>query len=132
MITALKKACLGTSVKLILSYHNFDETPEESFIVDKLCQAANFGADVVKAATIPKNFGDVLTLLNATYKARSELLNMLIITMPMGEEGKITRIVGGFFGSDLTFALGQAISAPGQIHIEEVRKIWEVLPYGNG
>lgn len=131
MIAALKKSCSGTAVKLILSYHNFDETPEESFIVDKLCQAAELGGDVAKAAFMPTSYGDVLTLLRATYKARTELLEIPIITMSMGEAGGITRIAGGLFGSDLTFALGQTSSAPGQIHIEDVRKAWEVLPYGD-
>ena len=78
---------------------------------------------------MPKNYGDVLVLLGATYKARVEILDIPIITMSMGGEGAITRIAGGLFGSDLTFAIGKASSAPGQIPIGEIRKAWEVLPY---
>ena len=130
VITVLKKACSVSGTKLILSYHNFDETPEEGFIVQKLRQAAEMGADVAKAAFMPKDYGDVLTLLNATYTARTEYLEIPIITMSMGGEGGISRIAGGLFGSDLTFAIGQASSAPGQIHIGDIRKAWEVMPYG--
>ena len=130
IIGALKEACTVSGTKLILSYHNFDETPEEDFIVAKLRQAADMGADVAKAAFMPKDYGDVLTLLNATYTARTAFLQIPIITMSMGGEGGISRIAGGLFGSDLTFAIGQASSAPGQIHIGDIRKAWEVLPYG--
>lgn len=129
MIAAVKKACLGAGAHLILSYHNFDETPEERFIVEKLLEAARLGGDVAKLAVMPKNYGDVLTLLGATYKARTELLDIPIITMSMGGEGGITRIAGGLFGSDLTFAIGKASSAPGQIPIGDIRKAWEVLPF---
>jgi 3-dehydroquinate dehydratase-1 len=49
--------------------------------------------------------------------------------MSMGEEGGITRIAGGLFGSDLTFALGKASSAPGQIPIADLRRAWSALPF---
>ncbi|MCP3951758.1 MAG: type I 3-dehydroquinate dehydratase [Desulfobacterales bacterium] len=129
IIAAVKKACLNTGAGLILSYHNFDETPEESYILEKLIEAAKLDGDVAKVAVMSKNYGDVLTLLSATYRARTELLEIPIITMSMGREGGITRIAGGLFGSDLTFAIGKASSAPGQIPIGEIRKAWGVLPY---
>jgi len=130
MLAAVKKACLDAGTGLILSYHNFDETPEESFITGKLSAAAKLGGDVAKVAVMPKDYGDVLTLLRATYRARTELLEIPIITVSMGRKGGITRIAGGLFGSDLSFAVGKAGSAPGQLPIGELRKAWEVLPYG--
>lgn len=131
MIGALKKACQQSGTRLILSSHNFKETPEENVITGKLCEAAEMGADVAKVAVMPQNYGDVLRLLSATYRARTELLDIPIITMSMGVEGGITRIAGGLFGADLTFAIGSASSAPGQIPIGDIRKAWEVLPYGS-
>jgi 3-dehydroquinate dehydratase-1 len=112
-----------------LSYHNFDETPDEAFILDRLVTAGKLGADVAKVAVMPKSYKDVLTLLSATYTARTERLDIPIITMSMGAEGGITRIAGGLFGSDLTFALGKASSAPGQIPIDDLRKAWTALPF---
>ena len=129
MIETAKNVCLRTGAKLILSYHNFEETPDEDFIVEKLMVAKKLGADVAKVAVMPKNYKDVLTLLSATLRARTELLDIPIITMSMGGEGAITRIAGGLFGSDLTFAIGQASSAPGQIPIGDLRKAWEALPF---
>ena len=59
---------------LILSYHNFKETPSEAFIYSKLVEAQKAGAEISKVAVMPKNYGDVLTLLSATNKARNEMV----------------------------------------------------------
>jgi len=129
MVAEMKAACQNAGCPLILSYHNFDETPDEAFILDRLVAAGQLGADVAKVAVMPKTYKDVLTLLSATYTARTERLDIPIITMSMGGEGGITRIAGGLFGSDLTFALGKASSAPGQIPIADLRKAWTALPF---
>ncbi len=129
MIGEVRQACLKTKTRLILSYHNFDHTPEEPFLTDRLCAAQQLGGDVAKLAVMPKNYRDVLTLLSATYTARTELLDIPMITMAMGTEGAITRIAGGLFGSDLTFAIGKVGSAPGQIPIGDLRKAWSALAF---
>jgi len=129
MVAEMKAACQKAGCPLILSYHNFEETPDEAFILDRLVTADKLGADVAKVAVMPKNYKDVLTLLSATYTARAERLDIPIITMSMGGEGGITRIAGGLFGSDLTFAIGKASSAPGQIPIDDLRKAWSALPF---
>jgi 3-dehydroquinate dehydratase-1 len=112
---------------LIFSYHNFDRTPAEGFILKKLMQAQEMGADIAKVAVMPQNYKDVLTLLNATLKARMEHLKIPIITMSMGAEGGVTRLAGGLFGSDLTFAIGKEASAPGQIFIGALRQAMTLL-----
>lgn len=129
MVGEVRQACLKTETRLILSYHNFEKTPEADFITDRLCAAQKLGGDVAKVAVMPKNYRDVLTLLGATYTARTELLEIPVITMAMGTEGAITRIAGGLFGSDLTFAIGKASSAPGQIPIADLRKAWSALSF---
>lgn len=129
MVAEIRTASRTSGSRLILSYHNFEETPEEAFILDRLVTAGKLGADVAKVAVTPKTYKDVLTLLSATYAARTELLDIPIITMSMGGEGAITRIAGGLFGSDLTFAIGKATSAPGQIPIEDLRTAWSVLQF---
>ncbi|UCH24013.1 MAG: type I 3-dehydroquinate dehydratase, partial [Deltaproteobacteria bacterium] len=47
--------------------------------------------------------------------------------MSMGKLGIVTRIVGGLFGSDITFAIGKISSSPGQIPIEELRKAMAII-----
>jgi 3-dehydroquinate dehydratase-1 len=45
----------------------------------------------------------------------------------MGEIGVVTRIAGGLFGSDITFALGRSATAPGQVSIGDLRQAMSVL-----
>ncbi len=129
-VAAVRERSSATNVKLILSYHNFQETPGEQFICTKLVEAQLKGADIAKLAVMPKNYGDVLTLLNATNTVRSEeTVRGPIVTISMGEQGKISRLAGGLFGSDITFGCGVQASAPGQISLEDLRLAQSLL-YG--
>lgn len=126
-IDEIKAAAHKGNTALILSYHNFKETPETSFIVDRLRTAILYGADIAKVAVMPQNESDVLKLLEATLFIRTEYPDVPIITMAMGGLGVITRMAGWIFGSDLTFAVGQKASAPGQIPVADLRKGIEIL-----
>ena len=114
-------------VKLILSSHDFEKTPDESVILKRLVQAQDLGADIAKLAAMPNNYQDVLSLLNATLRARTDLLEIPMITISMGTKGLVSRLAGGIFGSDVTFAMGESESAPGQIPIQELRQAMGVL-----
>lgn len=126
-IDAVKMHTQARHVALILSYHNFKETPAETFISDKLLAAYEAGADIPKLAVMPNNYADVLVLLSATNRARNSAIDAPLVTMSMGEQGAVTRLAGGLFGSDITFAVGTASSAPGQIPIAEMRAGMAVL-----
>ena len=111
----------------VLSYHNFNETPDNVTLMGKLVQAKLIGGDIGKIATMPKIKEDVLTLLSVTTKGYSEL-DIPIITMSMGEMGKMSRICGGFFGSFITFAsLPNQPSAPGQIEVSKLKQILKLI-----
>ena len=120
-IDIIKAQTQEYGVKLILSYHNFVETPSEHSIYAKLVEAQSRGADIAKFAAMPQNHGDVLSLFNATQKARNEAVQVPIVAMSMGPIGAVSRIAGGLFGSDITFGIGMQASAPGQIPIKELR-----------
>lgn len=119
-INYIKSQTVKNGVKLILSYHNFTETPSEEFMIEKIKEGMRCGGDIAKVTVMPKDQGDVLKLLNATYKARKEISSPFI-TISMGSLGTITRLAGWMFGSDMTFASGVNASAPGQIPIGEIR-----------
>jgi 3-dehydroquinate dehydratase-1 len=120
-IETVRKKAAANGVKLILSHHNFSETPTAELIYTTLVKAQKMGADIAKLAAMPKDYTDVLTLMSATNKARNEGVEVPMVTIAMGPEGKITRLAGGLFGSDITFAVGRESSAPGQIPINELR-----------
>jgi 3-dehydroquinate dehydratase I len=126
-IETIMNAAESRGIKVIVSAHYFEETPDEATILSRLTGAQKVGAHIAKVAVMPKNYQDVLVLLGATLKARSELLEIPIVTMSMGAEGGVTRLAGGLFGSDITFAIGKNASAPGQIPIGELRQAMAVL-----
>ena len=128
-IESIMTTARNSAVRIILSYHNYEMTPDETFIFDTLLKARDLGADIAKVAVMPRGDHDVLTLLSATLKARQKGLKIPAITMSMGLQGRLTRLAGGLFGSDVTFASGSTSSAPGQIPIEMLRQAMTVL-YG--
>ena len=59
-IAAVKETSKEFGTKLIFSYHNFNDTPDEAVIHDKLAKAQQMGADIAKLAVMPKDYADVL------------------------------------------------------------------------
>jgi 3-dehydroquinate dehydratase I len=112
--------------KVVASYHNFDLTPNRDVMIQKLTLMEQNGADVAKVAVMPKSLEDVISLLSATLEAKRKL-KIPLITMSMGGMGVISRMVGGVFGSSLSFAVGQSSSAPGQPPIEDLHEVYEII-----
>lgn len=119
-LTELRRASRDNDVAMIMSYHNFQTTPEAEVITSKFMDAERLGADIGKVAVMPRSPEDVLTQLGATWRA-SEAVAIPIIGMSMAGFGSVSRMVGGVFGSTVTFAVGKSSSAPGQIPIEDLR-----------
>lgn len=115
-----------TGVRLIASFHNFQETPSAEALVAKFAAMAEAGADVAKIAVMPKELRDVLTLLEATLSAR-ETLAIPIISMSMGGYGSLSRLFGWVFGSSVSFAVGDQASAPGQVPIEQLNTVVDIV-----
>jgi 3-dehydroquinate dehydratase-1 len=100
--------------KVIVSYHNFDETPplEE---LEKTCnQIISQGADILKIATMVNEEDDVRKITDLR-----KYIKIPAIIIGMGEKGKLTRVAPDNY---LTFgALSKDEgSAPGQYTIEEL------------
>ena len=120
-LSQLKVAANAQGVSLIVSYHDFKATPSKEFIYAQLAQQISCGADVAKIALMPQREEDVLKVLDATLAVRRDFADVPLITMSMSELGMHSRVVGGLYGSDLTFAVGSAASAPGQIPVGQMR-----------
>lgn len=120
-IKEILTCALKQNKQVILSHHNFNETPNNQILLEKLILMEYLGAAHAKIAVMPKNQVDVLRLLEVTLQA-SNKLNIPLTTMSMGEKGKLSRIIGWIYGSKITFAVGAKSSAPGQIDIEALRK----------
>ena len=109
-----------------MTVHGFQRTPADGELDARFSQAHALDADVAKVAVMPQSMDDVHRLLGATLRA-SQRLPIPVISMSMGGLGAVTRLAGGAFGSALTFAVGSAPSAPGQIPIADVRTAVAVL-----
>jgi len=116
-------------VAVIISNHEFQHTPSKEEIIKRLVQAQNLGADLPKIAVMPKNEADVITLLDATNTMKKQYAKGPIITMAMAGTGSISRMAGELFGSAVTFAAAKKASAPGQIPVDQLKKVLEVLHY---
>ncbi|MDR3564607.1 MAG: type I 3-dehydroquinate dehydratase [Negativicutes bacterium] len=125
-IAYLRAVALKSKTKIIASYHNFGCTPQREELAAKFDEADRYGLDVAKVAVMPEKLEDVLTLLAATLEAKQRL-NIPLISMSMGGYGAITRMMGGVFGSSLTFAVGQSASAPGQVPIDDLRTVLDIV-----
>ncbi|MDO8206733.1 MAG: type I 3-dehydroquinate dehydratase [Gallionella sp.] len=125
-IVRVRDAAKANGIKLVLSFHNFSYTPGLETLAAKFLTADQLGADVAKVAVMPRDLDDVLTLLVATREA-SKKLRIPLISMSMGPYGALTRMVGGVFGSSLTFAVGASSSAPGQVPIEDLNVVLAIL-----
>lgn len=126
-IRALVEAAHKNNIAVIISNHDFNKTPPKEEIISRLHRAAELGGDILKIAVMPRNMKDVITLLDATRIVNEEYKDRPIITISMGKLGIVSRLAGGLFGSDLTFASAKEISAPGQISSGELRKIITLL-----
>lgn len=114
------------NIYIIMSNHDFDKTPETSELERRLTLMKTYGADIAKIAVMPNSARDVLNLLLATDNMKYKL-NCPLITMAMGDLGKVTRISGEVFGSCLTFGTVGDASAPGQIESTNLKGILNTL-----
>lgn len=115
------------NVKVIASNHDFEKTPNTGEIVERLCSMQKAGADLLKLAAMPRDPGDVLTLLAATWQMKECYARQPVITMSMGGTGVISRLAGEIFGSAMTFGAAGKASAPGQVGAEELREVLGLL-----
>ena len=72
---------------------------------------------------MPQTKMDVLRLLEATLLLSERSKAQPVITMSMGELGQVSRVIGSFSGSALTFGSLQQASAPGQIEVETLAQM---------
>lgn len=130
-VARVRAAARQAGIGLVLSFHDFQQTPPAAALAARFAQAAELGADVAKLAVMPASMEDVHVLLGATLAA-SRALQIPVISMAMGPLGAVSRLCGGAFGSALTFAVGAASSAPGQMPIDDVRAGLAVLARAQG
>lgn len=117
----------AAGVLVIGSNHDFFKTPSKADIIYRLRKMQDMGADIPKIAVMPTCKEDVLTLMAATREMSEAYADRPIITMSMGAKGVITRLTGEVFGSSMTFGAVGQVSAPGQIPVEKLTEVLDIL-----
>ena len=116
---SIKQITRRNSSKVIISYHNFKETPRNlSKIYNDICQHK---PDIVKIVTYANDITDNIRIFELLKSAK-----VPTISFCMGELGNISRILTSKFGGFLTFASLEKgkESAPGQLTVDELSKIY--------
>lgn len=117
----------AAGVKVIASNHDFFKTPAKSDIIYRLRKMQDMGADIPKIAVMPQSRRDVLTLLSATEEMVTDYADRPIITMSMAGTGVISRLCGEVFGSSMTFGAAKKASAPGQMGVNDLNTVLDLL-----
>jgi len=110
--------------KIILSYHNFTDTPEEiEHLYELMC---GMPADILKVVTYARDITDNLALFNLLHRSKKDGKNL--IALCMGEKGEISRILSPLLGGFLTFGSLETgkETAPGQITGANLKNIYRV------
>lgn len=126
IIRQLVEIAHNANVPVVISNHDFKKTPSQEALVERMKHAEALGADILKIAVMPQNKRDVLSLLCATEQMSRES-NCPLITMSMGKDGIISRLSGEIFGSCVTFGTIGMASAPGQLDLDSMNNVLDLL-----
>ncbi len=108
---------------VIVSCHNFQKTPSQAALEGIFKKAKAAGADIVKIAAMARSKKDMRTLAEFTLRhARAG-----VITLSMGKEGVLSRILFPSLGSQLTFAHVSRSTAPGQMDLKTTAYFFKKL-----
>ena len=127
MVEQLVKGLHAAGTAVVGSSHEFGGTPSKEELVGRLCKAQELGCDILKAAVMPKTREDVLTLLSATGEMCEKHARQPVVTMSMGALGVVSRLCSEAFGSTMTFGAAGQVSAPGQVQVEELNTVLDIL-----
>ncbi len=105
-----------TGVKTIVSYHDFEKTPEIDEITYIVQKEQQMG-DIAKVAFMPNDLDDTLKILAILSHCKNT------IAISMSDLGSYTRVMASKFNSPITFAAGRDVTAPGQIDIETMKAL---------
>jgi 3-dehydroquinate dehydratase-1 len=124
--TELIRNLREAGAKVIVSFHDFEQTPPISKLGEVLDEEVALGADVCKIITTARTVEDNLVTLDFVSEASKKAK---IVCFAMGELGKHSRLVSPVFGAFFTFASldEKRKTAKGQLTINEMKCAYEAL-----
>ncbi|MFH1533984.1 MAG: type I 3-dehydroquinate dehydratase [Nitrospirota bacterium] len=112
---------IGPKTSLIISHHNFKETPSLGSLRALAKKIKAKGADIIKIATQANEFEDSVRMLSLLSELHEKGEKAICICM--GEKGQITRTAGLTLGNYLMYApiKDSDASAPGQLTVKQLQ-----------
>lgn len=109
----------GTTV--IISYHNYESTPNIEELREIVGNCYAFGGEVAKVATSAKSTQDSARILSL-YDTEKP-----VVALAMGKFGEITRVAATKLGASFTFVSmsAEAATAPGQLSLQQMKTIMQ-------
>lgn len=110
-----------SGLTLILSFHDFSNTPDDGQLQVILQDGIANAADLIKIATTTDNPAQLCRLLSLF----SMFPDQPLAVMGMGKLGMASRLAAAQSGSILNYAAMDEVTAPGQWPVEEFRNLLE-------
>jgi 3-dehydroquinate dehydratase-1/3-dehydroquinate dehydratase/shikimate dehydrogenase len=120
-----------SQTQVIISWHNFKETPDYGILGEILSRQRESGAHIGKIVTMAHDFTDVLRVLHLQILARET--HFPLIAFCMGKPGVISRLATLDLGGYMTYAAPDkgTGTAPGQIRLNNLLTILEHLHHAD-
>lgn len=117
----------GMRERLILSYHNFQETPTDRELGSLFDHMAESRPWVIKVVTLAQKMEDNISLLNLI--GRGSGRGIKVVAFCLGPLGRISRVACLLVGGAFTYAALEdgAEAAPGQLTVTTMRRLLELL-----
>lgn len=112
------------NIQCIISYHNFDNTPSLLSLINVYSNMLLIPNAIYKIAVMIHNNSELVRLLNFSQQLNYQHQHIII---GMGQSGLITRVMPQLFHSMITFGSVSQSSAPGQLHINQLSEILNIL-----
>lgn len=109
--------------KLIVSSHNYENTPSCDELSELVARIQAVGADIVKIATTAVDISDAARMFQVMVHCHAPIIGLV-----MSERGLMSRILSPKFGGYLTFGKldEEKESAPGQPTIAELLDLYNI------
>lgn len=113
--------------RVILSYHDFEQTPAERELESLFDQMAALSTGVVKVVTLAQRMEDNISSLNLIGRGRNRGIE--VVAFCLGPLGRISRLACLLMGGAFTYAALEsgAEAAPGQLTLAKMRQLLELL-----
>src|ERR1017187_5378634 len=118
---ATKLSLFRGRARLVVSYHNYEATPQLDTLLNRMTRIPADGYKIVTTARKPSDYGRVLALAKAHPRTP-------LIVLAMGELGFPSRVLSAAFGGMYTYAAPTATqgTAAGQVCARQLRHVYRV------